>query len=187
MGSASQKSQLGHVWKVICNSALTDGQLECATQGSRGSHNGHPPAAAPSLVGCADQGIRQPGACLRAHEGLFRCAPQAADTPRGPRVARGGCYCRGGWRGWSLHRSTGVSLCRHAVILLVQEMGEKTGAGHGPRARGLHLFSVQDPEDAVCGLVPGLWKGKGPVSGVRDFRLHDPRQVTPLEPHFRHL
>lgn len=113
--------------------------------------------------------------------------PKLQTHPEDRGVARGGCYCRGGWRGWSLHRSTGVSLCRHAVILLVQEMGEKTGAGHGPRARGLHLFSVQDPEDAVCGLVPGLWKGKGPVSGVRDFRLHDPRQVTPLEPHFRHL
>lgn len=42
-----------------------------------------------SLVGSADQGICQPAACLRAHEGLFRCAPQVADTPRGPRDSQG--------------------------------------------------------------------------------------------------
>lgn len=56
MGSASQKSQLGHVWKVICSTALTAGQLEWATQGFRGSHNGHPPAAS-HLTG----GVCRPG------------------------------------------------------------------------------------------------------------------------------
>lgn len=34
----------------------------------------------------------------------------------------------------------------------------REGPGHGLRARGLHLFSVQDPEDGLGGLGPGLWK-----------------------------
>lgn len=34
----------------------------------------------------------------------------------------------------------------------------REGPGRGPRARGLHLFSVQDPKDGLGGLGPGLWK-----------------------------
>lgn len=51
--------------------------------------------------------------------------PKLQTHPEDRGVARGGYY-RGGWRGWSLHRPTGVSLWGHAV-LLVQEMGEKRG------------------------------------------------------------
>lgn len=34
----------------------------------------------------------------------------------------------------------------------------REGPGHAPRARGLHSFSVQDPEDGLGGLGPSLWK-----------------------------
>lgn len=55
--------------------------------------------------------------------------------------------------------------------------------GRGPEA---FIYSLSRPLKMVC-VAWCQGYGKGPVSGVRDFRLHDPRQVTPLEPQFQHL
>lgn len=62
---------------------------------------------------------------------------------------------------WDVHMQASKAL---PVQGEAGDSARREGPGRGPRARGLHLFSVQDPKDGLHGW--GQVYGKGPVSGV---------------------